>query len=195
MTQTAFDSSESSPNRAQTCLLIIDMINTFDFPNAEQVFPAILEVAERIALLKQRAAAAGAAVIYLNDNFGKWRHDFRALVAQCIDGPCKGRPIARLLHPNESDYFVLKPKHSGFFATPLELLLKFLHVRRLILTGVAGDNCVLYTAADAYMREFALCVPEDCIISLDPAANRMALKHMHTNLKADLQPSEQIDFC
>lgn len=183
-----------APAQAESCLLIIDMINTFDFPDADKVFPAIVGVSERIAQLKQRAAIAGVPVIYLNDNFGKWRHDFGALVAQCIDGPCKGRFVARLLRPNAHDYFVLKPKHSGFFATPLELLLKFLGVRRLILTGVAGDNCVLYTAADGYMREFTLCAPPDCIISLDPEANLNALTQMHTNLKADLRPSKEIDF-
>ena len=170
------------------------MINPFDFPEAEQLFPLIVEMAERIARLKGRAAAARIPVIYLNDNFGKWRHDFGALVAQCIDGPCRGRPIAQLLCPNEQDYFVLKPKHSGFYATPLELLLRSLQVQRLILTGVAGDNCVLFTAADGYMREFTLCVPEDCVISMDSEGNGNALRQMHTNLQADVRPSKDIHF-
>ena len=178
----------------KTCLLIIDMINTFDFPEAERLFPAIVHVAERITLLKQRAAAAAVPVIYLNDNFGKWRHDFGALLDQCLEGPCRGQPISRLLRPNELDYFVLKPKHSGFYGTPLELLLKRLGSGRLILTGVAGDNCVQYTAADAYMREFTLSVPQDCVVSLDSEANRLALEHMGAHLKADLRPSEKIVF-
>ena len=178
----------------KTCLLIIDMINTFDFPDAKRLFPAIVHVAERITDLKQRALDAQVPVIYLNDNFGKWRHDFGALVAQCLEGSCSGQSIARLLHPSEHDYFVLKPKHSGFYATPLELLLRFLGADRLVLTGVAGDNCVQYTAADAYMRDFTLSVPSDCVVSLDPEANRQALQHMGHHLKADLQPSEKILF-
>jgi nicotinamidase-related amidase len=133
-------------------------------------------------------------VIYLNDNFGKWRHDFGALVAQCLDGPCRGRPLAQLLRPSEADYFVLKPKHSGFYATPLELLLRYLDRGHLILTGVAGDSCVQYTAADGYMREYSLAVPPDCIVSLNHEANRAALEHMGKNLKADLRPSEKITF-
>ena len=96
------------------------------------------------------------------------------------------------LRPTEDDYFVLKPKHSGFFATPLELLLKFLGTKRLILTGLAGDNCVLYTAADAYMRDFAICVPEDCVVSLDLHSNQAALTHMKTTLKADILPSTAV---
>lgn len=109
MTPALDDGPASTSDGAKTCLLIIDMINQFDFPDAGKLFPAILASAERIACLKRRAASAGIPVIDLNDNFGKWRHDVAALVAQCLDGPCNGQPIAALLRPNESDYFVLKP--------------------------------------------------------------------------------------
>jgi nicotinamidase-related amidase len=180
------------PDAAHTCLLIIDMINDFAFEEAEKLFPAAMQAAERIAQLKQRAAAAQVPAIYVNDNFGKWRYDFRKLVDYCLTSRCRGQAIAQVLRPNEHDYFVLKPKHSGFFATPLELLLKFLGTKRMILTGVAGDTCVLYTAADAYMRDFTLCVPSDCTVSLDPESNKSALDHMKTMLKADLTPSTAI---
>jgi nicotinamidase-related amidase len=182
------------PDAAETCLVIIDMINAFTFDDAEKLFPAVVQAADWIARLKQRAAAARVPVIYVNDNFGKWRHDFHKLVEHCMKTQCRGKPVAERLHPTEDDYFVLKPKHSGFFATPLELLLKFLGTRRLILTGVAGDNCVLYTAADAYMRDFAVCVPADCIVSLDSNSNQAALDHMKTTLKADISPSIDIRF-
>ncbi|HEY3197105.1 MAG TPA: isochorismatase family cysteine hydrolase, partial [Nitrospirales bacterium] len=110
-------------------------------------------------------------MIYVNDNFGKWRSDFRKFVERCLAGLCRGKQIAELLQPHADDYFVLKPKHSAFFATPLELLLQFLGAHRLILTGVAGNNCVLYTASDAHMREFKLTVPSDCTASLTPEDN------------------------
>ena len=182
------------PDAAETCLVIIDMINAFTFDEAEKLFPAVVQAADCIARLKQRAAAAQVPTIYVNDNFGKWRHDFHKLVEHCMKTQCRGKPVAERVHPTEDDYFVLKPKHSGFFATPLELLLKFLGTRRLILTGVAGDNCVLYTAADAYMRDFAVCVPADCIVSLDSNSNQAALDHMKTTLKADISPSINIRF-
>lgn len=177
---------------SHTCLLIIDMINEFTFDRAEQLFPAIEQSAQKIAALKQHMKEADAPVIYVNDNFGQWRSDFRTLVNRCLQDGCRGRKIAEILAPNEDDYFVLKPKHSGFFATPLELLLDVLDVRRLILTGTAGNNCVLYTAADAYMREFQVAVPSDCIVSLDAEVNRTALVHMQETLKADLAPSHII---
>jgi nicotinamidase-related amidase len=182
----------SAPDTADTCLLIIDMINTFDFEDADKFFPAALQTAKRIARLKERVTALGIPTIYVNDNFGKWRNDFRKLLDYCLTSRCRGQSIAQILRPHEDDYFVLKPKHSGFFATPLELLLKFLGTRRLILTGMAGDNCVLHTAADAYMRDFTLCVPSDCTVSVDRQSNDSALENMKATLKANISISSAI---
>ena len=148
-------SPEPSPafTSAHTCLLIIDMINEFSFEDADKMFPAIL--ATRNELRSSSVASdSRTSVIYVNDNFGQWRSDFRKLVARCLEEPCRGKEITKQLHPDEDDYFVLKPKHSAFYATPLELLLSVLETRRLILTGIAGNSCILYTAADAYMRDF-----------------------------------------
>lgn len=158
------------------------------------MFPAVLDVAEHIAQLKRRARAAGVPSIYVNDNFGKWQHDLRTLVESCLHDDCRGRLVTEALRPDKEDYFVLKPKHSGFFATPLELLLRFLDVRRLVVTGVSGDNCVLYTAADAYMRDFAISAPRDCIASLDSQSNEYALVQMQTTLKAEVTSSTELQF-
>jgi nicotinamidase-related amidase len=179
-------------HHAKPCLLIIDMINEFTFDGASRLFPAIEQTARNIAGLKRRLKAAGLPAVYVNDNFGKWQSDFRKIVTRCLNERCRGRTITQILAPEEDDYFVLKPKHSGFYATPLELLLRYLEVRRVIITGVAGDNCVLYTAADAYMRDFEVAVPSDCAISVDPDANRSALEHMRSTLKADTESSGNI---
>lgn len=173
-------------------LLIIDMINEFRFDGAAQLFPAIEQTARRIAGLKRRMKEARLPVIYVNDNFGKWQSDFRKLVTRCLEESCRGTQIARILLPEDDDYFVLKPRHSGFYATPLELLLRYLKLRRIIVTGIAGDNCVLFTAADAYMREFDVAVPSDCVISLDAKSNRATIEHMRVTLKADVRPSRKI---
>ena len=181
------------PDMAHTGLLIIDMINEFSFPDATTMFQAIIGMAERIAALKRRVKGAGYPVIYVNDNFGKWQSDFRKVVARCLEEPCRGKEVTKILSPEEDDYFVLKPKHSGFYATPLELLLTYLNVRRLILTGVAGNSCVLHTAADAYMREFELSVPSDCVLSTNARANTAALEHMATMLKTDVRLSSELN--
>ena len=180
------------PDKAHTALLIIDMISDFAFPGAEAMVPAASEAARRIQTLKQRMKACGIPTIYVNDNFGKWQSDFRKLVATCLETSCPGRPIAALLTPEEDDYFVLKPKHSGFYATPLELLLAFLGARRLILTGLATNSCILYTAADAYMRHFALVVPADCTVSTTSESQHVILEHLKTMLKADIRPSDKL---
>jgi len=178
--------------QGKTCLLIIDMINEFTFDGAARVVPAVEAAARHIAGLKRRMKEGRLPVVYVNDNFGKWQSDFRKLVARCLEDKCRGKRIARILHPEDDDYFVLKPKHSGFYATPLELLLRYLEVRRVIVTGIAGDNCVLFTAADAYMREFEVVVPADCTVSLDADSNRSALEHMRVTLKADIRPSKKV---
>jgi nicotinamidase-related amidase len=174
-------------------MLIIDMINEFAFPGAEQMLASTVGVAKRIARLKSRAKSAGIPVVYVNDNFGKWQYDFNKLIGHCLQGHCRGQQIVELLRPAEDDYFVLKPKHSGFFCTPLELVLRFLGARRLILTGVAGNSCVLYTAGDAYMRDFELVVPSDCVASLNPEDNSQALDHMKNMLNAEIEPSTNPD--
>jgi nicotinamidase-related amidase len=189
---TSNDLHGNVPDTAPTCLLIIDMINEFSFRDADAMFPAVIGTAEHIAQLKRRVKMAGFPAIYVNDNFGRWQSDFRKLVTRCLEDPCRGKEVAKLLHPEEDDYFVLKPKHSGFYATPLELLLTYLKARRLIITGVAGNSCILHTAADAYMREFDLVVPADCVLSTDARANAAALEHMATMLKADIRTSSTL---
>lgn len=182
------------PDEASIALLIIDMINDFEFPGGETLYAAALPVAERIAGLKGRAKQAGIPLLYVNDNFGKWRSDFQQQVRHCLDDPVRGQPIARLLKPDEDDYFVLKPKHSAFYATPLDLILAYLKVRTLILTGIAGDVCILFSASDAFMRDYHLFVPSDCVASLSPEANARTLEQMQKTLEADIRLSQELDL-
>ena len=182
------------PDESSLVLILIDLINDFEFDGTDQMFKNTLEIAQPIAKLKKSAKAAGIPVIYVNDNFGKWQSDFRKLVDHCIEDNVRGKPIAQLLRPDERDYFVLKPKHSAFYSTSLDLLLRYLKANTLILTGIAGNICVLFTASDAYMRDFNLLVPQDCIASETEADNQHVLAYMAKVLKADTRPSTDIDF-
>jgi nicotinamidase-related amidase len=179
---------------AGTALLLIDVINDLAFEEADELIAQAAPMALRIAALKKRAAAAGVAVIYLNDNFGRWRSDFRQTVAHCTARSSPGRLVSMRLRPTRRDYFVLKPKHSGFYDTSLDSLLEALHTRRVIITGIAGDICVLFTANDAYMRELKIFAPADCIVSNTPALNEQALRQIHTVLKGRLTASPQLRF-
>ena len=184
----------SSPDEAAVVLLLIDVINDFAFPGSENLLRFARPMAERIAGLKARAKEAGIPAIYVNDNFGRWRSDFRATVEHCSRSESLGQEIATRLHPEPDDYFVLKPKHSAFYCTTLDILLRDLKTRAIILVGVAGDICVLFTANDAYMRGLALFVPEDCIASNSEEKNRAALTQMQTLLKADIRSSDKLSY-
>lgn len=188
------DLNGSAPDESKIVLLLIDVINDFEFVGGEELFEHALPAAKNIARLKQRAQQANVPVIYVNDNFGKWRSDFKRIITHCLHDNVRGRPIAELLQPEDDDYFVLKPKHSGFFSTTLDLLLEHLGVRTLVLTGIAGNNCVLFTANDAYLRDYKLIIPSDCTASIRPEDNDNALHQMQEVLKADIRPAAEVEF-
>ncbi len=182
------------PDTATVALLLIDVINDLEFPEGAQLLEHALPMADRIAELADRARGAGVPVLYVNDNFGRWQSNFHSQIEHCLEDDTLGRPLAEKLRPAEVDYFVLKPKHSGFFSTTLDTLLDYLKVETLILTGLAGNICVLFTANDAYMRDFNLVVPADCIASNTSRENDHALEQMKVILKADIRPSAEIDL-
>jgi nicotinamidase-related amidase len=182
------------PDKAEVALLLIDVINDMEFESGEELLKHALPMAEKIAALKRRAKRAEIPVIYVNDNFGKWQSDFNKILKHCLEDDVRGRPIAELLKPGDDDYFVLKPKHSGFFSTTLDTLLEYLRARTLVLTGVAANICVLFTANDAYMRDFNLIIPRDCVASNTPEENEHALRLMEQVLKADTTPSDELDL-
>ena len=184
----------SAPDKSKAALLLIDVINDFDFPDGEELLRLAMPVGRNIAKLKERARAAGIPSIYVNDNFGRWQSDLKKLVDHCLRDDGRGKQFVEMLLPEEDDYFVLKPKHSGFYSTTLSLLLTHLGAENLILTGIAGNNCVLFTANDAYMRDFKLFIPADCVVSNTEEENQHALKQMETVLKADTTIAAELDL-
>ncbi|MEJ7710323.1 MAG: isochorismatase family cysteine hydrolase [Pyrinomonadaceae bacterium] len=151
-------------------------------------------MAHKIAELKKRAKEARIPVIYVNDNFGRWQSDFTKLIDHCLQDDIRGRELAELLKPDKDDYFVLKPKHSAFFSTTFDTLLAYINAKTLILTGVAANICVLFTANDAFMRDYHLVIPADCVASNSPEENEHALRQMQKVLKADITPSYRLDL-
>jgi nicotinamidase-related amidase len=182
------------PDTSGAALLLIDVINDFEFEGGEKLLPHALPVGRNIAWLKQEAKKLKIPTIYVNDNFGRWQSDFRKIVSHCRRDDIRGKPFVELILPDEEDYFVLKPKHSGFYSTTLDLLLSHLQARNLILSGIAGNNCVLFTANDAYMRDFKLFIPSDCVVSIDKEDNEYALRQMEEVLKADITSARELDL-
>jgi len=153
-------------------LLVVDMVSSWDFEDADSLAPRALAIAPRIGSLKRRCLQAHVPVVFVNDNRGRWRSEFRELVRASIDESETGAAIAEHLRPADGDYSVLKPKQSAFYATPLDLLLRHLRVRRVIVTGVTSDQCIVMTAAEAHMRDYDVVVPRDCLGA--PSAARTA---------------------
>lgn len=182
------------PETSPVALVLVDVINDLEFDGGKTLLKRALPMARRLASLAERARKAGVAVIYVNDNFGKWRSDFRTLLDHCMNDDVTGKALAHILAPEKTDYFMLKPKHSGFFSTTLDTLLEYLHVRTLVITGLTTDRCVLFTASDAHMRDLHLVVPEDCCAAQTQAQHKQAIEMIERVLDADTTPSEKIDF-
>ena len=182
--------SEESP----VALLLIDVMNGFDFEGSEGLVEGARRAAPRILALRERAHTDNVPVIYVNDNFGQWRSDFRATVAACSDPRQPGHSVARLLTPTERDYFVLKPRHSAFYCTALEVLLARIKARTLVITGFATNICVFFTANDAHMRGYEVVVPADCTASNSEALTRDALEQMRVVAGARTEDSLALDL-
>jgi nicotinamidase-related amidase len=180
--------------RRTVALLLVDVINALDYPGSETLARAAMPCAERIARLTQRARRARVPVIYVNDNFGRWRSDFRATVDACAAEGMPGAQLTRLLRPDEHDYFILKPQNSGFYMTSLELLLEALGVHTIVIVGFSANQCVLFTANDAHMRGYRVVVPQDCTASNASALTKAALEHVREALHAETTPAARVRF-
>jgi isochorismate hydrolase len=177
--------------RSERVLVLIDYINPLDFPGSEKLAPPALKAARATLKLRDRLDREKVAVVYCNDNWGVWQSDFHSLVSERINRDDISGEIARLLAPRATDLTLLKPRHSAFYGSPLELLLKEMGARRLILTGLATDMCVQMTAADAFLRDFEdIWVPADCTAAETPREKAASLKYMASVLKCDVRSSQ-----
>ena len=175
-------------------MLIIDMINDFHHDDGDELFQHALPIARKIAELKKRARSKNVPVIYVNDNFHEWRASFATTVETVEKNSDEGREMVGLLRPAGDDYYVLKPHRSGFYKTPLGLLLDHLCVSNLILTGVTTDMCVLLTGQEAHMRGFAISVPSDCVTSVKIEFHEQALGLIARTTDADIRLSTELNL-
>ncbi len=168
------------------------MINQFNFEHGKELIKQTEPVAQQIHMLKKRARQSNIPVIYVNDNFKNWQADFQELINVCLEKNQPGRDIVNLLRPTKGDFHILKPSYSGFYATPLHILLEELKITSLIITGIAGNMCVQFTANDAFMLNYNLFIPSDCVASQTERANTLALEQMNVILKANILPLDTL---
>lgn len=175
-------------------LLLVDVINGFDFDDSEELVEAASQAAPNIEALSQSARDHSVPVVYVNDNFGAWKSDFRVVIESCLRPDQPGRHITRRLLPTPMDYFVLKPRHSGFLGTPLEALLEHLRVNVVVLAGFSTDLCVLSTALDAHARGFHVVVAADATAANGDERQRTALALLEGAVKAPILGSRTLDW-
>jgi nicotinamidase-related amidase len=187
-------SSNGTRHKSDVVMLVIDVINHFEFNDGSSLLKEALRIAPNIARLKARARRSNIPVLYVNDNFGQWRSDARKLLGYCLRTEARGREFVEWVRPDEDDYFVLKPMHSAFYQSPLELLLRNFGSSTLVIAGLATDSCILTTAHDADMRQLNLVVPADCCASRSPQTHRRALEHIRTLRHASVVQSSSIRF-
>ena len=182
------------PDQSQVVLLLIDVINDLNFPDNQHLVRRSVALAKSIAKLKKRCKKLGIPTIYVNDNRGRWRSDISAVLRHCLRTQSPGREMTKLLVPEPDDYIVLKPKHSPFYASPLQTILDYIGARVAIVAGVTTNACVLIAAGELHVRDFGLFVPADCVAALTDREHRRSLDVMKNSFDADTTPSSRLNL-
>ena len=184
--------SNNTRHKSPAALILIDVINDFNFPDGPALLRNALQIVPNLARLKKRARRAGIPTIYVNDNFGQWRSEASKLVESCLQVKSAGKRFVESIRPDKEDYFVLKPMHSAFFQTPLEVLLRYLGASSLILGGLATNSCVVCTVHDANMRGFRVYVPSDCSAARTRREHLQAIQHIKNMADANVMASASL---
>jgi nicotinamidase-related amidase len=180
------------PNSSKAVLLLVDVLNDLAFPENEALLSHAAILASNISRLKSRCRNAHIPCIYVNDNRDRWRSDFRHLLDKCLATRSPGRGFVEKLIPRHDDYIVLKPKHSAFFATPLEMILNYMDVQQVLLAGVTTDSCILGTAMELHVRDYEIFVPEDCSFALSEKEHQRALQVIRSSFDAHISRASKL---
>jgi nicotinamidase-related amidase len=177
---------------AQSALIVIDMINTYDHDDAALLIPSVQESLPGVTRLLHRARELDVPVIYVNDNFGQWRSHHGEILETALKGPHADlvRPIA----PDDASLFVVKARHSAFYETPLGYLLTQQGVDHIVLCGQVTEQCVLYSALDAHIRHLRVTVARDAVAHIHPDLAEAALRMMERNMGARISTAEDVRF-
>ncbi|ALX49511.1 isochorismatase family cysteine hydrolase [Lentibacillus amyloliquefaciens] len=169
-----------------SAILFVDIINDFDFDGSENLLQHTNDILPGLKKLRQFGKENDIPIIYVNDHYGLWQADFRKIIEHCQNS--RNKHMIQALKPDDSDYFLIKPQHSAFFQTPLHALLNDLGKTHLIMAGIAGDICILFTAKDAYMYKYSMHIPENCMASEEKEGTEYALYLMRSVMDAIIEP-------
>lgn len=184
----------NAPDSCKTALLLVDVINDLNFPNGEKLQKPFERMSIALEKLLKKSRDHNVPILYVNDNFGKWRSDFKTQIKNCLSSKSRTAKALQGLLPKASDYYILKAKHSAFYASPLEILLRALGTETLVIAGLTAESCVLFTATDAYLRDYRVVIAEDCVASFSADKKRSALRLMKESLKARVVKASSIKY-
>jgi nicotinamidase-related amidase len=177
---------------SSTALIVIDMLNAYEHDDADALTASAERVVPVIAELIGRAQEEDVPVLYVNDNFGAWTSDRNALLDTALAG--RHRHLVEPIAPAADALFVVKARHSIFFQTPLEYLLGQEGVERVVLAGQVTEQCVLYSALDAYIRHLQVVIPRDAVAHIHAHLADAALELMERNMDAEVVPASEVRF-
>jgi nicotinamidase-related amidase len=176
----------------RTCLLVIDMLNTYEHDDADRLAQSVRQTVPHIVHLIERAREQDTPVVYVNDNHGDWRTHAEELAQRALGG--RHPDLVDPLLPAADDPFVLKTRHSIFYATALEYLLESMGIGRIVLTGQVTEQCILYSAVDGYVGHFDVSVPRDGVAHIYEHLADAALEMMQRNMHAEVAPAVEISL-
>lgn len=174
----------------RTALVVIDMLNAYEHPDADALTRSVEASLPGLLRLLERAREEDVLTIYVNDNFGSWTSNRDELVATALEG--RFRHLVEPILPSEGSLFVLKARHSAFFETPLGYLLHQEEVDRVVLAGQVTEQCILYSALDAYIRHFEVAIPRDAIAHIHEHLAEASLEMMERNMSAELTTADDV---
>ena len=177
---------------SRSALIVIDMLNAYEHDDADALTSSAERVVPAIAGLIARARDEDVPVIYVNDNFGAWTSDRHQLLDTALEG--RYRHLVEPIAPAEEALFVVKARHSIFFQTPLEYLLGQEGVDRVVLAGQVTEQCVLYSALDAYIRHLQVVIPRDAVAHIHEHLAEASLELMERNMAAEVVAAADVRF-
>ncbi len=168
----------------KSALIVVDMLNEYDHEDAEVLVESVRAALPAIRRLVERAAAEATPTVYVNDNYGDWAAGRPEIVERAIAG--RARDLVEPIAPTDGTWFIAKARHSIFYETQLEYLLREQEVERVVLVGQVTEQCILYSALDAYVRRFEVAVPRDAVAGIDADLANSALRMMERNMSAEI---------
>jgi nicotinamidase-related amidase len=173
----------------RTALIVCDMLNPYEHEDADKLTASVERALPGLVRLRARAREEGAATIYVNDNHGDWESSRRQLMDAALDG---ARPdLVEPILPGDDDLFLAKTRHSIFYATPLEYILAQEDIDRLVIAGQVAEQCVLYSALDAYIRHIDVSIPSDGVAHIFEDLAKASLQLMERNMHAEVCDAER----